>query len=77
MVQLVHESTKMTITHIVVENTVSQHNLPLAHVEVNYLDGSFRCLEAYYVVSNLDDVNLVLLDNGDDEVSEDTKITYH
>lgn len=67
----------MTITHIVVENLVSPHNLPVAHVEVNYHDGSFRCLEAYYVVSNINDVNLVLLDNGDDEVSEDVSITYH
>jgi len=66
----------MSITHIVVENKIINGST-ITMVEVNYDGGSFRCLESYLPVSNLDDVNLVLLDYGDEVVNEDVLITYH
>ena len=66
------------ITNIVVENQKGEHGTQgSSTVEINYSNGSWRCVEALFTVDDLTDVNTVLLDNGEDEITEDIQVVYH
>jgi len=66
------------ITNIVVENQKGEHGAQGSSiVEINYSNGSWRCVDVLFTVDDLEGVNTVLLDNGEDEITEDIQVVYH
>lgn len=66
-----------TVAAIVIEN-VGSGTSSTCNFEVDYTNGSYRCVEVCYHVKTIDDINQVLFDIGDDMIAEDFQhITFN